>query len=142
MAKKWGRFSADFWSLKLPILPIFFQAQADFRSKGVGNTVALPSVLPGLVIYHQFRDFWRPTGDKFFVQITSDFMVISDIGQNLGNFQPFLVKISDFSRFFYKSFQQTLLEIFCKPFTKFSKKNFTKKFWNIFQIFIFRKFVT
>ena len=36
--KNWGRFSADFRSLKLPILPIFFQAQADFRSKGVGNT--------------------------------------------------------------------------------------------------------
>ena len=37
--QKWGRFSADFWTLKLPILPIFFQAKADIWSKGVGNTV-------------------------------------------------------------------------------------------------------
>ena len=57
-------------------------------------------MLPGLVIYHQFRDFLRPTGDKIFVQITSDFLVISEIGENLGNFKPFMVKISDFSTFF------------------------------------------
>ena len=59
------------------------------------------SVLPGLVIYHQLRDFWRPIGDKIFVQITSDFLVISDVGQNLGNFKPFVVEIGDFSIFFY-----------------------------------------
>ena len=85
-------------------------------------------VLPGPVIYHQVRDFWRPIGDKFFVQITSDFLVTSDIGQNLGNFKPFLVKISDFSRFFYKSFHQTLLEFFLQTIHKISKKVFTKKF--------------
>ena len=54
------------------------------------------TVLPGLVIYHQVRDFWRPIGDKIFVQLTSDFLVISDIGQNLGNLKPFLVRSSDF----------------------------------------------
>ena len=76
----------------------------------------LSTVLPGLVIYHQLRDFWRPNGDKILVQITSDLLVISYIGQNLGNFKPFLVKIGDFSAIF----QQTFLEIFYKPFTKFS----------------------
>ena len=96
------------------------------------------TVLPGLVIYDQVRDFWRPIGDKIFVQITSDFLVISDLGQNLGNFKPFLVKISDFSRFFYKIFQQTLLEFFCKPFTKFSKKYLPKSF-EIFRNFDFQK---
>ena len=79
-------------------------------------------MLPGLVIYHQVRDFWRPICDKFFVQITSDFLVISNFGQNLGNFQPFLVNLVIFQHFSTKLFQQTLLEIFCKLFEKFSKK--------------------
>ena len=76
-------------------------------------------MLPGLVIYHQVRDFWRPIGDKIFVQITSDFLVISDIGQNLGNLKPFLVKISDFQHFstkiltiFTGNFLQTIQKIF------------------------------
>ena len=87
----------------------------------------MTSVLPGLVIYHQVRDFWRPIGDKIFVQITSDFLVISDIRQNLGNLKPFLVKISDFSTFFYKNFQQTLQNFFYKQLKIFLKM-FTKKF--------------
>ena len=79
-------------------------------------------MLPGLVIYHQVRDFWRPIGDKSFVQITSDFMVISDIGQNLGNLKPFLVKISDFQHFSTKIFNK----LYWKFFTNHSK-NFLKK---------------
>ena len=68
------------------------------------------------MIYHQFRDFWRPTGDKIFVQITSDFLVISELGQNLGNFKPFVVIFQHFPVIF----QQMFLEIFYKQFTKFS----------------------
>ena len=51
--------------------------------------VSRQTVLPGLVIYHQFRDFERSAGDKFFVQITSDFSVISVISQKLRNFCDF-----------------------------------------------------
>ena len=38
LGEKWGRFWADFWSLKLPILPIFWKLRADFCSEPVGNT--------------------------------------------------------------------------------------------------------
>ena len=74
-------------------------------------------MLPGLVIYHQFRDFLRPSGDKIFVQITSDFLVISEIGKNLGNFKSFVVKMSDFSTFFCK-FSTEVFGNFLQPIYK------------------------
>ena len=95
-------------------------------------------MLPGLVIYHQVRDFWRPIGDKIFVQITSDFLVISDIGQNFGNFKPFLEKLVIFQHFSTKVFHKLNWNSFTN-----NSKNFLKKYLpESFEILIFRKIVT
>ena len=89
------------------------------------------------VIHQKFR---RPKsiGDKIFVQITSDFLVISDIGQNLGNLKPFAVKISDFQHFSTKIFSKLYGKFFTNHLKNFLKINLTKSL-EIFRNFDFQK---
>ena len=127
-----------FWLLSLwlglgPLLSICFVNKLSEKI----STLKSP-VLPGLVIYHQLRDFWRSIGDKIFVQITSDLLVISAIGKNLGKFKPFLVKIGDILAFSHK-FSTWVFGNFLQTEMKCYKENFYQKICNFLKLLSFLK---